>query len=221
MERNPYLRGARPSRARRQYDDVEIIDTIGNAAPMMHFNFSPQQLNQMLQAHAKQAVAATQRKPALTGLNLASLLAGGTRAPSGAQVPHYPGNAPNWDPKRMPSVPFGVDSGSVLITAGSSATITVFPQARCVPTTMSLTELVAEQFAGANLVVGVQPLLVTTGTISLSQFVQNSTLPTFQRIMLTPGTQFQLVVTNITAATSARFLANVLAEDWREMASAA
>jgi hypothetical protein len=110
---------------------------------------------------------------------------------------------------------FGVDSGSVAIGAGLSATISVQPQEKCVPLTMSLAEPTAEAFLIGAISVGVMPIFITTGNISAAVFVQNSTAPMFKRYMLNVGKLFSVTVTNISGA-GARFAATVIAENHEE-----
>ena len=210
IARNNYLRSARADRIGIVIPPPLPRGGFRPAPPTGRtMSVTPQQMQGLLTAH---------------GNNVANSMAGfhiNARTPSppgGSRAPAYGSSspyAPPSPPRQLPSAVFGVDSGATLIATTASATINVQPQQRCVPTTMTLTEIIAETFIAANLNVGVKPLLITTGNISLAQFVQNSTSPTFTRIMLTPGVLFSILVTNISGA-SARFIANVQAEDWDE-----
>jgi len=183
-------------------------------APMA-LHFSPDQLAAIRRAQgAHPALVASRAQPparntggtALHFPGLASLAHGGAMG-GGAVAPRPMGRA------TTDAVYWGVDTGSVLIAAGASATITVRPQQRCVPISLSLVEPVAENFLISSILVGVMPILVTTGAISPAIFVQNSTAPTFKRYMLEVGTDFSVSVTNITAATPARFSATAIGEN--------
>lgn len=219
VQRNTYLRAARadvigiPSPPTGRYTPAQMAAMAARPSPPTGrtVNMTQGQIQSMLAQHGNNVASQIMRPNPPTP-------PGGSRAPAyaGAYGGGGGGGYPAPPPRQLPSATFGVDSGATLIATTASATINVQPQQRCVPTTMTLTELIAETFIAANLTVGVKPLLITTGNISLAQFVQNSTAPTFTRIMLTPGVLFSILVTNISGA-SARFIANVQAEDWDEV----
>ena len=179
--------------------------------------YSPTQMAALARANAAHPALAAVARPAAhpaarntggSGLNihaLASLLGGGATG-GGGVAPRPLGRA------TTDAVYWGVDSGAGLVAAAATITITVRPQQRCVPISMSLVEPVAENFLIGSILVGVMPILVTTGAISPAIFVQNSTAPTFKRYMLEVGTDFSVTVTNI-SANPARFSATAIGEN--------
>jgi hypothetical protein len=104
---------------------------------------------------------------------------------------------------------YGLDSGAAAIAAGVTVSISTTPQKRHIPKRIALTEAVANNFILSDLRVGVEPVLATTGNISLAIFVQNSTSPPFRAVLCEVGMDVTVVVTNVDAAAH-RFTATVI-----------
>lgn len=104
---------------------------------------------------------------------------------------------------------YGLDSGTVGVPAGNTVSISTTPQKRHIPKRISLTATVAGNFILSDLRVGVEPVLATTGNISLAIFVQDSTSPPFRAVLCEVGMDVTVVVTNITAG-AVRFTATVI-----------
>lgn len=104
---------------------------------------------------------------------------------------------------------YGVDSGAANIGAGATATLTVTPQKRHIPTTIRLSSNVADRFAITDIRVGVEPVLATVGAISAAIFIQDSEAPAFRATVCEIGTDFSITVENMTGA-PARFLCTVV-----------
>lgn len=110
---------------------------------------------------------------------------------------------------RGDDVVYGVDSGSANIAASASATISVQPQKRHIPTRLVLSENMANNFVITAISTGVEPILITTGALSAAIFIQDSTCPNFRSVVCEVGNTFNITVTNITLATQ-RFTATVV-----------
>lgn len=110
--------------------------------------------------------------------------------------------------------PIGMDSGTVLIPAGASATVFTSPQKPCIPSRMVLTDAIANSFIMLSLTVGVEPIFLTNGVaVSLAAFVPSSTVAEFRSVLCHVGNSISATVTNIGGA-PARFVATIYATPW-------
>ena len=110
--------------------------------------------------------------------------------------------------------PIGMDSGTVLIPAGASATVFTSPQKPCIPSRMVLTDAIANAFIMLSLVVGVEPIFLTNGVaVSLAAFTPQSTVAEFRSVLCHVGNSISATITNISGA-PARFVATIYATPW-------
>lgn len=110
---------------------------------------------------------------------------------------------------RGDDVMYGLDSGAANIAAGATATVTVTPQKRHIPTRITLSATVANNFVINDIRTGVEPILITVGAISAAIFIQDSTVPPFRSVVCEVGMDFSLTVTNVTGANQ-RFTCTVV-----------
>lgn len=143
-----------------------------------------------------QAIAARQRGKKL---NLANLLGAQNRLPLAVVTEHARGD----------DVIYGLDTGSTNVAAAATVSVSTTPQKRHIPKKISLTSTVAGNFILSDIRVGVEPVLATTGNISLAIFIQDSTSPPFRAVLCEVGMDFTVVVTNVNAA-GQRFTATVI-----------
>jgi len=110
--------------------------------------------------------------------------------------------------------PIGMDSGTVLIPAGASATVFTSPQKPCIPSRMVLTDAIANTFIMLSLTVGVEPIFLTNGVaVSLAAFTPQSTVAEFRSVLCHVGNSISATITNIGGA-PARFVATIYATPW-------
>ena len=147
------------------------------------------------------------RKPLLRSLPSApGNLTRDRRLASQAIMPNY---AQALEAARGDDVIFGLDSGSAGIGAGVTAALSASPQKRNLPTRITVTSNMANNFVCSDIRVGVEPILATTSNISLAVFIEDSTAPNFRAVVNEVGMDFTMELTNITGAT-ARFVATVV-----------
>jgi hypothetical protein len=106
------------------------------------------------------------------------------------------------------TVVYGFDSGAVAVAAAATAVITVAPQRRHIPERLVVGAAVAANFVIADIRIGVDPVLATTGLISAASFLPDSTVNAFKSVVCEVGTDVTVSVTNISAA-GARFIGNI------------
>lgn len=121
------------------------------------------------------------------------------------------GRAAQIEAYRGDDVIYGLDSGGApnLVPAGNSRTLSTSPQKRNVPTRLVVSQTVANNFVLSDIRVGVEPVLATTQSLSMSIFVQDSTAPNFRAVVAEVGMDVSITVTNISGA-DARFTATIV-----------
>jgi hypothetical protein len=133
-------------------------------------------------------------------------------APQG--VPQVLSAAEMFELARGDESPIGMDSGTVLIPAGASATVFTSPQKPCIPSRMVLTDAIANTFIMLSLTVGVEPIFLTNGVaVSLAAFTPQSTVAEFRSVLCHVGNTISATITNIGGA-AARFVATIYATPW-------
>jgi len=131
-----------------------------------------------------------------------------------AQHPAQYSPAEMFEMARGDESPIGMDSGTVLIPAGASATVFTSPQKPCIPSRMVLTDAIANTFIMLSLTVGVEPIFLTNGVaVSLAAFTPQSTVAEFRSVLCHVGNSISATITNIGGA-SARFVATIYATPW-------
>jgi hypothetical protein len=120
------------------------------------------------------------------------------------------GRAAQIEAYRGDDVIYGLDSGGVnLIIANETRSLSTSPQKRNVPTRLVVSQTVANNFVLSDIRVGVEPVLATTQSLSMSIFVQDSTAPNFRAVVAEVGMDVSVTVTNITGA-PARFTSTIV-----------
>jgi len=111
-------------------------------------------------------------------------------------------------------VPFGIDSGAApLVAAGAAVTITVSPQRACVPERILMSDGLTGQIAINSILAGVDNVLASTTPMSAALFRADVTVSAFKSILVTPGLDFSVQLTNI-SADAIRVLGTVLGMPW-------
>jgi hypothetical protein len=117
------------------------------------------------------------------------------------------GRAAQIEAYRGDDVIYGLDKASV--AAGTVESLSTSPQKRNVPTRLTVSQTVANNFVLSDIRVGVEPVLATTQNLSMAIFVQDSTAPNFRAVVAEVGMDVSVVVTNISGA-AARFTATIV-----------
>jgi len=117
------------------------------------------------------------------------------------------GRAAQIEAYRGDDVIYGLDAASV--AAGTTQSLSTSPQKRNVPTRLTVSQTVANNFVLSDIRVGVEPVLATTQNLSMAIFVQDSTAPNFRAVVAEVGMDVSVVVTNISGA-AARFTATIV-----------
>ena len=107
--------------------------------------------------------------------------------------------------------PFGLDTGAIDVPSGATATISTSPQKPCIPNRVTVGDSVSDNFACSAISVGVEPVLITVGNMSMAIFKSAATAPAFRSVPLVPGVDFSMTVTNI-SQNDLRYLATVMAK---------
>jgi hypothetical protein len=117
------------------------------------------------------------------------------------------GRAAQIEAYRGDDVIYGLDAAAV--AAGATSSLSTSPQKRNIPTRLTVSQTVANNFVLSDIRVGVEPVLATTQNLSMAIFVQDSTAPNFRAVVAEVGMDVSVVVTNISGA-AARFTATIV-----------
>lgn len=107
---------------------------------------------------------------------------------------------------------FGLDSGAAGVNGGITVTISTPPQKRCLPHRITVGDATITNFGCSAISIGVEPVLITTGLMSLAVFRSDSVSPSFRSVPLDVGMDFSMTVTNITLTDGLRYLVTITAK---------